>query len=327
MHLLLVEDDPRLVRLLTRLLTQDRHVVDSATTAAEGSSSPPRPQLDAVILDVGLPGRLGLRRRAPSACQRLGRADPHADRPRCRRRPRGGPGRRGRRLPRQAVRLRGELLGPSPGAGSATATARRVSPQAAAPPRLRAADRPAACRRRSSPRGGCAARSAARPSRRTPRPWRRSSRRRAAARRPAASLDDGLRSLAIVLAAEEVRRAPGGRWRARPPDHTTGCGCTGASRPTSRPCGRALAEAGHEVALLTSTAGLGGRTGPAEFQAFGTERMRPPDGAPDRQPVGGGGRCGGRCGASGPTWRSWAMVELHLSPVGRARAGRRAGGR
>ena len=34
MHLLVVEDDARLVRLLKRLLTQDRHVVETAETAA-----------------------------------------------------------------------------------------------------------------------------------------------------------------------------------------------------------------------------------------------------------------------------------------------------
>ena len=59
MHLLLVEDDPRLVRLLTRLLTQDRHVVDSATTAADGLELATEAELDAVILDVGLPDGSG----------------------------------------------------------------------------------------------------------------------------------------------------------------------------------------------------------------------------------------------------------------------------
>jgi DNA-binding response OmpR family regulator len=58
-HLLLVEDDPRLVRLLTRLLTQDRHVVDSATTAAEGLELASEAQVDAIILDVGLPDGSG----------------------------------------------------------------------------------------------------------------------------------------------------------------------------------------------------------------------------------------------------------------------------
>ena len=61
MHLLLVEDDARLARALTRLLRDDRHVVDVAgdgmtaldlADAADG--------LDAVILDVGLPDISGL---------------------------------------------------------------------------------------------------------------------------------------------------------------------------------------------------------------------------------------------------------------------------
>ena len=60
MHLLVVEDDPRLGRLLLRLLREDRHVVELAATAesaldvvAGGSL------LEAVILDVGLPDRSG----------------------------------------------------------------------------------------------------------------------------------------------------------------------------------------------------------------------------------------------------------------------------
>jgi len=61
MHLLLVEDDERLARALTRLLEGDRHVVEHApdgrtglelATALEG--------LDAVILDLGLPDMSGL---------------------------------------------------------------------------------------------------------------------------------------------------------------------------------------------------------------------------------------------------------------------------
>ncbi len=59
MHLLLVEDDPRLVRLLTRLLTQDRHVVDSALTMADGLELAAVADPDAIILDVGLPDGSG----------------------------------------------------------------------------------------------------------------------------------------------------------------------------------------------------------------------------------------------------------------------------
>ena len=60
MHLLVVEDDARLSRLLKRLLSQDRHVVETAMTAEEvlevATSSL---ELDAIILDVGLPDKSG----------------------------------------------------------------------------------------------------------------------------------------------------------------------------------------------------------------------------------------------------------------------------
>ena len=56
MHLLLVEDDPRLGRLLVRLLTEERHLVEltasghEALEIAEAGSG-----IDAMILDIGLP--------------------------------------------------------------------------------------------------------------------------------------------------------------------------------------------------------------------------------------------------------------------------------
>lgn len=60
MHLLVVEDDARLSRLLKRLLGQDRHVVETAMTAEEGlEMATSGLELDAVILDVGLPDRSG----------------------------------------------------------------------------------------------------------------------------------------------------------------------------------------------------------------------------------------------------------------------------
>ena len=60
MHLLVVEDDARLSRLLKRLLGQDRHVVETAMTAAEGIEiATSGLELDAVILDVGLPDKSG----------------------------------------------------------------------------------------------------------------------------------------------------------------------------------------------------------------------------------------------------------------------------
>lgn len=60
MHVLVVEDDARLCRLLKRLLTQDRHVVETALTAEEGLEvATSSAELDAVILDVGLPDKSG----------------------------------------------------------------------------------------------------------------------------------------------------------------------------------------------------------------------------------------------------------------------------
>ena len=61
MHLLLVEDDPRLQRVLRRLLEDDRHVVEVAPdgrTALELAEA--TEGIEAVILDVGLPDISGL---------------------------------------------------------------------------------------------------------------------------------------------------------------------------------------------------------------------------------------------------------------------------
>jgi DNA-binding response OmpR family regulator len=59
-HVLLIEDDARLSRLLKRLLTQDRHIVETALTAADGLEiATSGVELDAIILDVGLPDKSG----------------------------------------------------------------------------------------------------------------------------------------------------------------------------------------------------------------------------------------------------------------------------
>jgi DNA-binding response OmpR family regulator len=60
-HLLLVEDDPRLLRVLRRLLEDDRHVVEvapdgrTALELAEATAG-----IETVILDIGLPDISGL---------------------------------------------------------------------------------------------------------------------------------------------------------------------------------------------------------------------------------------------------------------------------
>jgi len=61
MHLLVVEDDPRLRRLLVRLLSADRHVVEEAGDAGMALDLARLTDgLDAIVLDVGLPDRSGL---------------------------------------------------------------------------------------------------------------------------------------------------------------------------------------------------------------------------------------------------------------------------
>src|SRR3954469_6030225 len=61
MHVLVVEDDPRLSRLLKRLLEDDRHVVEVATDGTSGLEiAEDAPGIECVILDIGLPDISGL---------------------------------------------------------------------------------------------------------------------------------------------------------------------------------------------------------------------------------------------------------------------------
>ncbi len=60
MHLLLVEDDPRLADLVARLLGGERHLVDTATTGRAALEMADGPGIDAILLDVGLPDVSGL---------------------------------------------------------------------------------------------------------------------------------------------------------------------------------------------------------------------------------------------------------------------------
>ena len=61
MHLLVVEDDLRLSRVLKRLLEEDRHVVEVANDGETGLEiAEDAPGLEAVILDIGLPDMSGL---------------------------------------------------------------------------------------------------------------------------------------------------------------------------------------------------------------------------------------------------------------------------
>src|SRR5687767_15326924 len=60
MRLLIVEDDTRLAELLARSLREAAYAVDVAVDAEAGSYQAAVNDYDALILDVGLPGRSGL---------------------------------------------------------------------------------------------------------------------------------------------------------------------------------------------------------------------------------------------------------------------------
>jgi DNA-binding response OmpR family regulator len=61
MHLLIVEDDDRLRRLLKRLLEEERHVVEVAADGEEGLElATGLNGIDVIILDIGLPDISGL---------------------------------------------------------------------------------------------------------------------------------------------------------------------------------------------------------------------------------------------------------------------------
>ena len=61
MHLLVIEDDPRLVRLLRRLLEEDRHIVETATSGQDGLDIVDATTgIEVVVLDLGLPDISGL---------------------------------------------------------------------------------------------------------------------------------------------------------------------------------------------------------------------------------------------------------------------------
>jgi len=55
MHLLLVEDDPRMSALLQRGLTEEGHVVDRASTGQKALEVSAASEFDAIVLDVMLP--------------------------------------------------------------------------------------------------------------------------------------------------------------------------------------------------------------------------------------------------------------------------------
>jgi DNA-binding response OmpR family regulator len=60
MHLLLVEDDSDFARLISSLLTGDRHIVEVVACGLEALDLAEGDAFDAVILDIGLPDMSGL---------------------------------------------------------------------------------------------------------------------------------------------------------------------------------------------------------------------------------------------------------------------------
>ncbi len=66
MHILIVEDEQRLARLLRRVLTEERHTVDAVHDGDTGLELAKRNTYDLVILDLMLPGMDGL-----ELCRRL----------------------------------------------------------------------------------------------------------------------------------------------------------------------------------------------------------------------------------------------------------------
>ncbi len=60
MRLLVIEDDEKIMRVITRGLSQEGHTVDAATTCGEGRELWQNHQHDAVILDIMLPGGDGV---------------------------------------------------------------------------------------------------------------------------------------------------------------------------------------------------------------------------------------------------------------------------
>jgi DNA-binding response OmpR family regulator len=58
-RILVIEDDPRMVELLRAGLGERGHSVIAASTAAEGERLLDQDSFDAIVLDIGLPGRSG----------------------------------------------------------------------------------------------------------------------------------------------------------------------------------------------------------------------------------------------------------------------------
>jgi DNA-binding response OmpR family regulator len=60
MHILIVEDERRLANLLQRVLTEERHIVDTAYDGTNGLALAESKEYDLLVLDLMLPGCSGL---------------------------------------------------------------------------------------------------------------------------------------------------------------------------------------------------------------------------------------------------------------------------
>lgn len=60
MHILLIEDDPFIARAVSAALESEAHVVTYAPTGPEGLAALRVHDVDAVLLDLGLPGMDGI---------------------------------------------------------------------------------------------------------------------------------------------------------------------------------------------------------------------------------------------------------------------------
>jgi DNA-binding response OmpR family regulator len=72
MHILLIEDEPRVGRVISRALRENAYVVDIALTGPDGLQLATAHRYDAILLDVLLPGMSGI-----GVCQRLRRLGAH----------------------------------------------------------------------------------------------------------------------------------------------------------------------------------------------------------------------------------------------------------
>jgi DNA-binding response OmpR family regulator len=59
LHILVIEDDLRMVELLRTGLCEHGHSIVTATTAEQGQQLVDSEVFDAIVLDIGLPGRSG----------------------------------------------------------------------------------------------------------------------------------------------------------------------------------------------------------------------------------------------------------------------------